>query len=682
MERGIGWLKHGRRVATRYDKYAHHFLGFLYLAGAWIWLKSHINRTQYHTMPQEGGEGLVSSGLRLGILVCLTVYAHLWAAPVRAATSDSALDIPPALFFAPQPRIRLPFGETPRLGDRLNPSLPVAQRAYRVPPWRWRRADSAQPAPQDVEATQHYGRGGFWHVVQANDMGRFLSACIQIAVAPDIVPWYCTDFVGPATNPVPDSMLDIPPALALGPQPTWIRRDFNLGKNIAVSLPPPQNAYSVSGWRWRRADSAQPALQDIETVARGPSSYRVQADDAGRFLSACIHIAVAPDIASEYCTDFAGPVANPNLTCASFKPPSPVTRGRWRLVPALDGCRWNWLVNIVPGPDGGWFIVERLGRILHHRPGSATRLLLDLTAEVGRLTSENGLLNFGLDPQFPTRPFIYVYYTRWTDIGELTARLSRFPVAEDRMRREAELILLETPPRLSSLHFGGGLGFGPDNLLYLGVGDRQAPAQAQRPGSLLGKILRLDVRCGAPGRAYCIPAANPWRGQAAARPEVYARGFRNPWRLALDPQDGTLWVADVGHTAREEVNRVQAGGNHGWPLWEGDLCRTGPVACAEIAHAPPVALYAHDAQGGCAVIGGVVYRGAALPGLDGAYLFGDYCSGRVWALAPRVGGGWRMRQLIQMPPGLRLLAFVAHGDAIYLLTADGPDSVVLQLVPA
>ena len=328
-------------------------------------------------------------------------------------------------------------------------------------------------------------------------------------------------------------------------------------------------------------------------------------------------------------------------------------------------------------------MAERLGRILHHRPGQAPRLLLDLTAAVGRLRGENGLLNFALDPQFPTRPFIYVYYTRGLDTaGATTARLARFPVAEGRIRREAELILLETLPRDAEGHFGGGLGFGPDNLLYLGMGDQYAPAQAQRPGSLRGKILRLDVRYGAPDRPYRIPAANPWRGQATARPEVYARGFRNPWRLAVDPQDGTLWVADVGEAAREEVNRVQAGGNHGWPLWEGRRCRTGPVACAEIAHAPPVATYAHEAQGGCAVIGGVVSRGAALPGLDGAYLFGDHCSGRVWALTPRAGNDWRMRLLMQMPPGLRLLAFAAHGDAIYLLTADGLDSTVLQLVPA
>ncbi len=625
---------------------------------------------------RRGAERKVVARLRRVVLVCLMACAH-WGGgvPVRAVTSASGLDIPSDLFFAPQPRIRLPAGETPRLGKTLEAFLPRAYRKYRQ--WQWWRADNPQPAPQEVEIMNR----GSSYAVQADDMGRFLRACVRIAVAPDIAPWYCTDFVGPATNPVPDSRLDVPPALFFGPQPTWIRRDLNPSQTIAVSLPPPQNAYRVSGWRWRRADSPRPAPQDTETVARGFSSYVVQADDAGRFLSACVQIAIVRDIASGYCTDFAGPVAHPNSTYASFKPPHPVTRGRWRLVPALGGYRWHFLVNMLPWPDGGWLMAERIGRILHHQPGQAPRLLLDLTAAVGRLSGENGLLNFALDPQFPTRPFIYVYYARGVGTDAAIARLARFPVVEGRIRREAELILLETLPRRTEGHFGGGLGFGPDNLLYLGVGDGHAPAQAQRPGSLWGKILRLDVRYGAPDRPYRIPAANPWRGQATARPEVYARGFRNPWRLAFDPRDGTLWVADVGEAAREEVNRVQAGGNHGWPLWEGDLCRTGPVACAEIAHAPPVATYARAE--GCAVIGGVVSRGAALPGLDGAYLFGDHCSGRIWAWTPRAGNDGRMRLLMRIEaPGLRLIAFVVHGDAIYLLMADGFDSTVLQLVPA
>ncbi len=294
-----------------------------------IWQEPGTGRSQSAALPdyrmatqrlRRGAERKVVARLRRVVLVCLMACAHWGGVPVRAATSASGLDIPSDLFFAPQPRILLPAGETPRLGKTIKAFLPRAYRKYRQRQWQWRRADNPQPAPQEVEIMNR----GSSYAVQADDMGRFLSACVWIAVAPDIVSRYCTDFVGPATNPVPDSRLDIPSALFLGPQPAWIRRDFNLGQAIAVSLPPPQNAYRVSGWRWRRADSPRPAPQDMETVASGSSSYVVQADDAGRFLSACIHVAVAPDIASEYCTDFAGPVTDPaNLSCAPFKPPPP-----------------------------------------------------------------------------------------------------------------------------------------------------------------------------------------------------------------------------------------------------------------------------------------------------------------------------------------------------------------------
>ncbi len=387
-------------------------------------------------------------------------------------------------------------------------------------------------------------------------------------------------------------------------------------------------------------------------------------------------------------------------------PPPPPTgraepaRGYLRLQPALDGRRWHDPVALLPWPAGGWAVAERPGRILRHRPGQAPCLLLDLRAVIEPLGAESGLLNLALDPQFPAAPFLYVYYTRGSlaEGRSLQSRLARFPIADRRIRREEELALLEIP-RLPSpwrdrgAHFGGALGFGPDGLLYLGIGDRQAPEQAPRLDSLQGKILRLDIRQATRARPYRIPAANPWRGQApeayvqgfrnpwrGQAPEVYARGFRNPWRLAFDPRDGALWVADVGQDHREEVNRVQAGADYGWPLWEGDLCEGEPAACA-VPHAAPVAAYGHE-QGNCAVIGGGVYRGTALPGLDGAYLFGDYCSGRIWALTPRADGGWRRRQLLQLPPGPRLTAFALAGEDVYLLLGDGVNGTVLQLAPS
>ncbi len=403
------------------------------------------------------------------------------------------------------------------------------------------------------------------------------------------------------------SELNIAPTLFFAKQPK-VRGLPAVGQTLTVALGPRTRAYRASRWRWRRAASPQPLPQAVETVAdpgTGHYEYVIQPRDAGYFLSACIQLAVTRDIVAWYCTSFVGPIdaadggaptrswrsldAPPCADLASTgavreanADPPPLARstdgGRWRLLPALDGRRWHDPVDLLPWPAGGWAVAERAGRILRHQPGQTPCLLLDLAAEVGPLGTENGLLNLALDPQFPAAPFLYVYYTRAANSSRpMQLRLARFPVAGGRLRREAELVLLETVPRPNqgNVHFGGALGFGPDGLLYLGLGDRQAPEQVPRLDSLLGKILRLDVRQATRARPYRIPAANPWRGQAEARPEAYARGFRNPWRLAFDPRDGALWVADVGQGHREEVNRMQAGADYGWPLWEGNLCHGG-----------------------------------------------------------------------------------------------------------
>ena len=658
---------------------------------------------------------------RLIVLACLAACA-LWVAPTRVAASASRLDVPPELLFGPMLLMPWAYSELV-IGQKLTASLPHSQRAYRINRWHWQRAASPQPLLQDIEMAATAKT----YAIQRRDAGYFLSFCVQLAVARDIGSWYCTPFAGPVRHfrraPGPAALssatLDVPPALFFGPRLQHSDLDLAVGQTLKASLWEPQRGYSVSRWRWRRAARPQPWPQDIETVTTfsetNHDEYTIQALDGGYFLSACIALRVTRDIGSEYCTPFMGPVRYDDaLSCAADEdravavtapppPPPPAVRaeparGFLRLLPALDGQRWRDPVALLPWPAGGWAVAERAGRILRHRPGQTPCLLLDLTAAVGPLGGENGLLSLALDPQFPAAPFLYVYYTRGTLAARsLHSRLARFPVSDDRIRREEELALLEIQ-RLTSpypdrgSHFGGALGFGPDGLLYLGIGDRNASEQATRLDSLLGKILRLDIRQATRARPYRIPATNPWRGQApeayarpyrtapnlwrGQAPEVYARGFRNPWRLAFDPQDGALWVADVGRYTREEVNRVQAGANYGWPQWEGDRCRD-PAACAA-PHAAPVATYGHE-QGNCAVIGGGVYRGAALPGLDGAYLFGDYCSGRVWALTPRADGGWRKRQLLQLPPGPRLMAFAFVGAKVYLLVGDGVNGAVLQL---
>ena len=245
-------------------------------------------------------------------------------------------------------------------------------------------------------------------------------------------------------------------------------------------------------------------------------------------------------------------------------------------------------------------------------------------------------------------------------------------------------MILETAPRPQIVHFGGALRFGLDGLLYLSVGDGgQHPAEAQWLDTWSGKILRLDVRQATRDQPYRIPADNPLRGQPDARPEIYAWGFRNPWRMAFDPLNGALWVSAVGTSglgAVEEVNRVQAGTNYGWDLREGGegrghgRCFVDRKICAALDLAPPFFSYGHTPLDWCvAIVGGVVYRGTAQPWLVGSYLFGDLCRGHVWALMPDASGRWRLRTLLRLPVGQFLLSFAVDGRGeVLVLQQQGP----------
>ena len=252
----------------------------------------------------------------------------------------------------------------------------------------------------------------------------------------------CALWPSPTRAAAAGSAPDIPPALAFGPQLAWphrIRSQPVPGQTLTAFLPGSLRAYRASRWRWRRAASPRPLPQDVETVASPDMPhyrYVIQPRDAGHFLSACIQLRVTRDIVSEYCRPFIGPVLSP---CAADIRPAEANlpplrvapaRGRWHLLPALDGRHWREPVALLPWPAGGWAVAERAGRILRHRPGQTPCLLLDLTAAIGPLGSENGLLSLARDPQFPTAPFLYVYYTR-----AQRSRLARFAVADGYLHR-------------------------------------------------------------------------------------------------------------------------------------------------------------------------------------------------------------------------------------------------------
>ena len=303
-------------------------------------------------------------------------------------------------------------------------------------------------------------------------------------------------------------------------------------------------------------------------------------------------------------------------------------------------------------PEGGLAVVERKGLILlcqcrdDDACAGGAKLLLDLTDRTDLSAPESGMLSAALDPDFDHFPFLYVWYTvpgippppPHTHTTPRKARLSRFPVAAGRVDRAGELVILELAMP-NSFHFGGAVRFGPDGMLYLGIGENRFQEEAQSLGSLRGKIIRIDVRGAAEEKPYSIPADNPFQETEGARPEIWAYGLRNPWRMSFDAA-GRLWVGDVGGRDEEEVSIAPAGANLGWPVFEGNFCHGGAAQCAALTEAlPPVATYGREE--GCAIIWGGQYRGVAAPELVGAHLFGDLCSGRIWALTPDGAGGWQ-----------------------------------------
>jgi glucose/arabinose dehydrogenase len=258
----------------------------------------------------------------------------------------------------------------------------------------------------------------------------------------------------------------------------------------------------------------------------------------------------------------------------------------------------------------------------------------------------------------------------------------------------ASAVVLLTIDKPYDDHNAGLLLFGPDGDLYVGVGDGGAKAEprgnSQKLDTLLGKILRLDVDREGDGRAYAIPADNPFAAQPGARPEIWAYGLRNPWRFSFDRATGDLYVADVGLWMAEEIDVQPAGDrggeNYGWNVMEGDICRApgDDGDCATDGFTPPVFAYHHGPE--CAVIGGYVYRGEAVPALNGWYLFGDLCSGRIKGLS-RSDGGWAAFNLTKTPLAITSFGEDAAGE-LYVTDLDGglyrvverPDGVTGWLV--
>lgn len=292
------------------------------------------------------------------------------------------------------------------------------------------------------------------------------------------------------------------------------------------------------------------------------------------------------------------------------------------------------------GDDSQWFVVERGGRIalfpnVADPAAGDIVTFADLTTTVNANPGEGGLLGMAFHPEFSTNDEVFLSYTR----GNLESVVSRFKVdaSTGLLDMASEQIILLVP-QPNTNHNGGNLAFGPDGLLYVGFGDGGGAGDPGENGqdttNVLGTIVRIDIDGAAP---YDIPPDNPFAGNTECMngsgtmdcPEIFAYGFRNPWRFSFDRDTGELWAGDVGQNNWEEIDRVEISMDYGWNDREGAHCFEPPTGC-DTDSVDPITEYDHGL--GSSVTGGYVYRGEDFPGLQGFYLFGDFGSGRIWSV--------------------------------------------------
>lgn len=301
--------------------------------------------------------------------------------------------------------------------------------------------------------------------------------------------------------------------------------------------------------------------------------------------------------------------------------------------------------------SGRMFIVEQGGLVKIIKSGvTLTTPFLDMAGLLKSASGEQGLLGIAFPPGYgAAKPHVYVNYTGIQGVGDTV--ISRFTVAGNPDAIDpasAQTVMTVVQPFAN--HNGGQLAFGPDGYLYIGLGDGGGSGDpyknAQNPGALLGKMLRIDVSAGT--GPYGIPATNPFAGNPEYRPEIWALGLRNPWRFSFDRMTADLYIADVGQDKYEEVDvqpASSAGGeNYGWNILEGLHCYN-TSSCVSTGLSMPVVEYDHTG-GNCSITGGFVYRGGLFPALQGVYLYGDYCSGRIWGMK-RVGSTFVTRLLLE-----------------------------------
>ncbi len=385
-----------------------------------------------------------------------------------------------------------------------------------------------------------------------------------------------------------------------------------------------------------------------------------------------------------------------NQTC--FAPDRPTVDASISIIdpyPTLPNLVQPTKLLFEPGSGGRWFVLQKTGEIMTFLPSNPADVTEYMNLNIGRsinTNSEGGLLGMAFHPDYPATPEIFVSYTidhTGPSTRSVVSRMVLDDIDSPGFLTE-EQVIIEVDQDAQN-HNGGDIAFGPDGNLYFGLGDggggNDPLRRSQDTSYLLGSMLRIDVI--GTGADYNIPSDNRFAMNAKCGPgangndcpEIYAWGLRNPWRWSFDEPTGQLWLADVGQGAREEVDLIERNGNYGWPCREGtrdNIPDCGPGDSL----IDPVTEY--DRGGGNSITGGYVYRGSAIPELEGLYIFADYGSDRFWAARPDGQGGYVNDQLIQVG-GLNPTAFaIGPDDELYFVNIDGANGLgrVRRIEPA
>lgn len=365
----------------------------------------------------------------------------------------------------------------------------------------------------------------------------------------------------------------------------------------------------------------------------------------------------------------------PTPTAAPIPTPVPAHLQNIRIELAFHNLEFQRLTNLAQPDDGqnNIFVTEQQGQIhvfADDLETTQSEVFLDIRDRVSEASNEEGLLGFTFDTEYSTNGHFYVYYSASSPRRSV---ISRFSVSQNNPNIAdplSETIMMEIPQPYSN-HNGGQIAFGPDGYLYIGLGDGGSGGDpignGQNISTVLGTILRIDVGSVSENKSYSIPIDNPFVGISGVREEIWAYGLRNPWRFSFDSATGFLWAGDVGQNNWEEVDIVRKGLNYGWNTMEGTHCFPSTNNCDTTNLELPVYEYRHTE--GCSISGGYVYRGNEIPWLIGTYIYGDFCSGKIWGL--RYDGESVIEHSLLLDSALSITSFGQGLDnKLYVLSRD------------